>query len=163
MVEQFTQAMLMMAQMFGQMQESQMRLIREELNRLHQISQNLHGLQALLPSPSEARQVIPQTLAGKQVVNNFQNGKEAFPPSSQPASSSGTPATRDGTSATSPRSGGGLQHTPLAPAAGPSQGDVHAVLCEKIAALQQERQGPWQTILQFLGGKTPNKPIVPGE
>jgi hypothetical protein len=31
--------------------------------------------------------------------------------------------------------------------------DIHALLCQRISAMQQERQGHWQKILNFLTGK----------
>jgi tRNA A-37 threonylcarbamoyl transferase component Bud32 len=49
--------------------------------------------------------------------------------------------------------------TPLAPLAGEAQDEAHAELCERIAALQQERQGRWQTILRFLVGKNSDAPL----
>ena len=35
----------------------------------------------------------------------------------------------------------------------PATADVHAMLCQKIAALQAERQSRWQKIIGFLAGK----------
>ncbi len=35
----------------------------------------------------------------------------------------------------------------------PAGADIHALLCQKIAALQAERQSRWQKIIGFLAGK----------
>jgi hypothetical protein len=45
--------------------------------------------------------------------------------------------------------------------AGPdAQGeDVHAWLCHRMAALQQERQGGWQRLFSFLVGKRSETPV----
>jgi len=43
----------------------------------------------------------------------------------------------------------------------PSQAaaDIHALLCQKIAALQAERQSRWQKIINFLAGKQSGQPV----
>ena len=57
MFDQFQQAMGMLVQMFGTMHREQMAVIREELDRLHQLSQELQELKAELAKP--ARQSVP--------------------------------------------------------------------------------------------------------
>jgi hypothetical protein len=39
------------------------------------------------------------------------------------------------------------------PVVPPTAADIHALLCQKIAALQAERQSRWQKIIGFLAGK----------
>src|SRR5262249_24518542 len=118
---------LMMAQMFGQAQGSQLQLIREELGRLHQVTQDLRGLQA----ESSARPpAAPQPAAPP---------REVAPPE-----------------AAAPAPPGAAAHAPTPrPAAAPAQDDAHALIYERIEELQRERQSRWQTILQFLAGRHP--------
>ena len=52
MFDQFQQAMGMLVQMFGTMHREQMAVIREELDRLHQLSQELQELKQELANPS---------------------------------------------------------------------------------------------------------------
>jgi pSer/pThr/pTyr-binding forkhead associated (FHA) protein len=52
MFDQFQQAMVMLVQMFGTMHREQMAVIREELDRLHQLSQELQELKDELAKPS---------------------------------------------------------------------------------------------------------------
>ena len=44
MFDQFQQAMAMMVQMFGTMHRDQMAVIREELDRLHDLTEEFHAL-----------------------------------------------------------------------------------------------------------------------
>jgi pSer/pThr/pTyr-binding forkhead associated (FHA) protein len=128
MFDQLTQAMMLMAQLIDQRQGSHLQLIREELDRLHQVTRDLYALQteALQHSP-ETRQRTSHQAAERTT------GKEAE------RSRGGPPAP-----------------TPLAPLVSEAQDDAHAVLCERIASLQEERQGCWQAILRFLVGKSAN-------
>jgi hypothetical protein len=65
MFDQFQQAMVMVVQMFGTMHRDQMAVIREELDRLHALSKELHGLKNELASQSRNRvQTVPGQLAG---------------------------------------------------------------------------------------------------
>jgi pSer/pThr/pTyr-binding forkhead associated (FHA) protein len=54
MFDQFQQAMTMMAQMFGTLHRDQAMLVREELDQLRRLSQDLHSLQAKLVTRSPA-------------------------------------------------------------------------------------------------------------
>ena len=127
MFDQMTQAMQMMGQMFGRMQEDQMRLVRAELDQLHQMTRDLHGLQA---------ELLART-----------------PRTPQPAQPREKPVLADGSRTAVAKRGSERQTAKPGPVVGNSQEDAHAALCERIADLQQERQGRWQTLLQTLLGK----------
>jgi predicted component of type VI protein secretion system len=137
MFDQFTQAMLMMGQMFTQLHREQVSLLRDELERVRQITQDVARLQAEV---AKSRPAAPEPVAGPPTAAPAQ--PSAVPPAATGAAPKPAPAP--------PRP------TPL-PKGGPSAEDVHAVLFERIEALQQERQSRWQTILQLLSGKPSDK------
>ncbi len=124
MFEQFQQTLLMMAQMFGNLQREQMALIRQELEQIHELTRQLHALQAegagraAMPLPATPQAVAPSShLPGR---------------SSKPADS----AARAGTS--SPKV---------------CDPNVHVWLSQRLSALQQERQNRWQKVLSLVTGK----------
>jgi pSer/pThr/pTyr-binding forkhead associated (FHA) protein len=59
MFDQFQQAMGMLVQMFGNMHREQMAVIREELDRLHQLSQELQELKAELAKAPRQSAIAP--------------------------------------------------------------------------------------------------------
>ena len=54
MFDQFQQAMAMMVQMFGTMHRDQMAVIREELDRLNELTEEFHALKKELAERTEA-------------------------------------------------------------------------------------------------------------
>jgi pSer/pThr/pTyr-binding forkhead associated (FHA) protein len=138
MFEQFQQAMTMMTQMFCAMHHDQAESVRGELARLRQLNEDLISLRA--------------ELAGRR-------GLEAAPslPASPSLSSSPAPPVAPLVPAPDPA------WAPPPPSAteGPSpDGDVHALLNRRIAAIQQESQGLWQRLLDLVtnrgtGGTVP--------
>jgi pSer/pThr/pTyr-binding forkhead associated (FHA) protein len=135
MFDQFQQAMLMLFQMFGKLQREQIGVIRDEMDRLHQLSREVLALQAELvkhPPPAAER---PRGTAAVQ--------ERRVAPYSAPTNSTPRPAP-------APRTITDAKPLPL-PQRQPEK-DMHAWLSERIAALQQERQSRWQKIVTFLGG-----------
>src|SRR6185312_14232761 len=64
MFEQFQQTLLMMAQMFGNLQREQMALIRQELEQIQELTRQLHTLQSEGMRPSAPpRPASPQAAA----------------------------------------------------------------------------------------------------
>ena len=55
MFDQFQQAMAMMVQMFGTMHRDQMEVIRTELDRLHELTEEFHALKQELADRSQGR------------------------------------------------------------------------------------------------------------
>ena len=55
MFDQFQQAMAMMVQMFGTMHRDQMEVIRTELDRLHELTEEFHALKQELADRSQVR------------------------------------------------------------------------------------------------------------
>jgi hypothetical protein len=138
MFDQMTQALLIMGQMFGRMQDNQMQLIREELDQLREVTQDLQGLQAKLVERQcheEEIDSVEHSLA--------RNGTRPVTPQAFFPRRASPP---NGSTATSP-----------GPASKLPEEDVHAELCERIAALQEERQSRWQRIFNFLTRKKPGE------
>jgi hypothetical protein len=124
MFEQFQQTLLMMAQMFGNLQREQMALIRQELEQIRELTRQLHTLQ----SEGAARAAMPLPATA-----------QAAAPSSPMPSRSSTPAASAAKADT------------LSPKfCDPS---VHVWLSQRLSALQQERQNRWQKVLSLVTGK----------
>jgi hypothetical protein len=154
MFEQFHQSMMLMVQMFGTLHRDQMGMIRDELDRVRQISQELLALQADLarhsaakggarPAPVPPRPSLPAPTAD--------NGSGA----AQPQPAPGNPFAEAGRGRSETPAG---QRTPSPGTAGQSPEELHAWLNQRIQAIQQERQSRWQKILNFLRGKRPEEP-----
>jgi pSer/pThr/pTyr-binding forkhead associated (FHA) protein len=127
MFEQFQQTLLMMAQMFGNLQREQMGLIRQELEQIQELTRQLHAL------PSEAARKAAPTMPAL--------------PQAPPAAGPPTPTP----SVKPPRAAAKPEAPPVPPKF--PEGDVHAWLTQRLAALQQERQTRWQKVINLLTGK----------
>ena len=184
MFDQFQQALLMMVQMFSSMHRDQMGLIREELDRVQELTQELQVLQGELVRNEQRRS---ETAASAQTpaesaVNHMGTALEPEVVGEPPAPSlgllrnlrtaphaseaAGKAATPDSVhreeSATAPATAAAAksQGIPKPPFPGsPPEGDIHQWLCQRIATLQQERQSRWQKVLNFVLGKPPANPV----
>jgi pSer/pThr/pTyr-binding forkhead associated (FHA) protein len=135
MFEQFQQAMVMMFQMFGKLQRDQIGIIRDEMDRLHQLSREVMALQTELAKQTQSAAEKPRSQAAMAR------------PRAAAYSAAANPASRP-----APAMKNNLESKPLPPSQGRPEKDMHAWLSERIAALQQERQTRWQKIVSFLGG-----------
>jgi len=200
MFDQFRQAMMVMFQTFSALHRDQMELVRQELDRVHELTRQLHALQAeLAKQPAaandpEVQKLLKETQAetaspSADPVRAFSpdSWQEAFREAAQkvmiattePGQASQAAPTADPlftfSSDLSPRNvSEGIKE--VAAEVSPSQedmkpsldtgqsnqksqpvplaaADIHAMLCQKIAALQAERQSRWQKIIGFLAGK----------
>jgi hypothetical protein len=146
MFEQFQQAMLVLSQMFSTLQQDQMQVIREELNQLRGLTEELQALKSELAAAHPSAGSVASAAA---------NGNLPAPGAARQLPAAPGPAKP------SP-SGGPAPAAPPAPpgAAGAAAGapDVHAWLCQRLAAIQEERQSRWQKILTFLSGKGTGEP-----
>jgi hypothetical protein len=123
MFEQFQQTLLMMAQMFGNLQREQMALIRQELEQIQELTRQLHTLQS----------------------ERMRQSASPLPASPHAASpSSPTPSL-----SSKPTASAAKADTPSAKLCDP---DVHVWLSQRLSALQQERQSRWQKVLSILRG-----------
>jgi pSer/pThr/pTyr-binding forkhead associated (FHA) protein len=146
MFEQFQQAMMMMFQMFGKLQREQIKVIREEMDRLHQLSREVMSLQAELskhtPAAPDKSRVGTRSADHATTAAAGPRLAPAYNPAANP-SPRPTPA---------PNSKPATESKPLPLPQKPPEKDMHAWLSQRIAALQEERQSRWQKIVSFLGG-----------
>ncbi len=140
MVAQFQQSILMMVDRFREMHREQFGLIRQEVDRLHQITEELQSLQAQVDKPSQAARPTTSPVAPNPVPTS-----PAVAPAEAPA---------DQEAAADP-----LVSTKLPPLELPqpttdaNDGAVHIWLYDRITELQRERQSTLKKILNFLSGK----------
>jgi pSer/pThr/pTyr-binding forkhead associated (FHA) protein len=96
MFDQFQQAIAMMVQMFGEMHRDQMKVIREELDRLHELTDELSALRTELAAHSQE----PADAALRSNVKNATDTRRSVAPASTaftlpPVSEMQTPQTWD--------------------------------------------------------------------
>jgi hypothetical protein len=216
MFDQFQQAMMVMFQTFSVLHRDQMDVVRQELDRVQELTKELHALQAELAKQSATKKEAEPTVADVQEataapltdpVHSFdpENWNEAFLKAAQkvmaatadkpetapmaacqPSPVMDAPSFDDANanveeplvtvlfaeenkeevepalkeapvpefSSPSPAYEEHVDRTPAQAAA-----DIHALLCQKIAALQAERQSRWQRIISFLAGKPAGKAV----
>ncbi len=138
MFDQFQQNVMLMVQMFGGLQREQIGLIRQELEQLRQITRELQEVQGEYGKQAPA--LPPAPTAPPDVAATV---------SSPPVAAALPPVTHGAEKALPPPP----VAAPTASSAGPSKGDVHAWLAQRLATLQQEQQSRWQRILSVLTGK----------
>jgi pSer/pThr/pTyr-binding forkhead associated (FHA) protein len=159
MFDQFQQAMGMLVQMFSTMHREQMDVIREELDRLHELTRELQELRdELTRAPSRATApaagpaprpapvpILPPATAGPARAPAASGGP-AGPPGEAPA-----PVPPAG-----PRPDRALHGAGLGPVGEPEAADAPrdavAWIHQRIAAIQQERETRWQKIVKLLPG-----------
>jgi pSer/pThr/pTyr-binding forkhead associated (FHA) protein len=152
MFDQFQQALVMMAQTFGTLHQEQMASIRAELNSLHEVTRELQALQLELakqPSDAPPASAVSPPATAPSSPGAAGSGPQRPAPVLSPGNGAGVKAVPPLPAAEGPAAS---QPTDR-PAASPPNQDTHAWLCQRIAALQQERQGRWQKIVHFMFGQ----------
>jgi pSer/pThr/pTyr-binding forkhead associated (FHA) protein len=143
MFDHFQQTVAMMVQMFSGLHRDQMALLRQELDRVQELTQELTMLQAeLAKQPAAPATGRPVTAAPAATLRLAQ---PSSPTSSTPAP---TTASEQTTPAATGSATDAAKPAPTPPSPAPE--DVHGWLHERIAAIQQERQSRWQKIRDFL-------------
>jgi hypothetical protein len=126
--QMFDQSLVMMFQMFRAMHVEQVGILREELGRLDDLNQELQALLAErlkdLPAPTP---LLKQAEHTRTVA--------------------GAPPTSRGPAALP---SGQAKTAPVPPPVVPPGEDVHIWLCQRMEAIQEERQGIWQRIAGAL-------------
>lgn len=140
MADQFQQALMMMFQVFSGMHQDQMNLIREELARLHQLTEEQHALQAELASRSA-------TPPDDRPILRLHQTEVPVNPGTIP-------------SASNPTGGGNTAASAPRPSPEPGLSQLHTALFERISAIQQERQGRWQRLLSSVIGRGGGDPLL---
>ena len=164
-MESFHNDMILMVQMFVAMHREHVASVRHELDMVQQLTGELSELQAKLADGSATPGVgltdrtgrPAQARGSDHAKNRKKRDKKSVsrdsanpihrpePTSARPAESPSLPNSRSRSAerSISATSGG----------AGEAEGSqIHAVLTERIAELQRERQGYWQRILTVLHG-----------
>jgi pSer/pThr/pTyr-binding forkhead associated (FHA) protein len=144
MFDQFQQAMLTMVQMFGALHRDQMGLVREELDRLRDLTQELYGLRADLVGRQSAASLHPAPAANGASVGVGQMPHQAG--AQGPVAAGGSPP-RPGEGAGTGNGAAAANPTP------PTDGNIHAWLSQRIAAMEEERQTRWQKLMNAMLGK----------
>jgi pSer/pThr/pTyr-binding forkhead associated (FHA) protein len=152
MFDQFHQSMMMLVQMFGAMHRAQMDLIRDELDQLRQLTEDLHTLQAELRKKSP--EVNAAQVARPAILDQLPPDKEKQATKSEGAKQGvgGPPAPREPSASVAPPALSGNPGEARAPQGAPGE-DIHAWLYRRINEIQQERQTRWQRLLGFIVGK----------
>lgn len=181
MFDQFQQALVMMAQTFGALQRDQMAQVRDELDQLRRLNQDLLTLQtqanrknlnlplAALPSASTANGEIAKDDVLAHIESLLQaplTTSDTAPPQRQPSSPSESerehePIENGIHTRTDPSSSKPPSPPPQTSAGVPKathstplpDEQIHGLLCRRMAQLQQERQGRWQRICDLVLGR----------
>jgi pSer/pThr/pTyr-binding forkhead associated (FHA) protein len=144
----FEQSLTMMFRMFRTMHTEQVGILREEMARLEELNRELN---ALLTERAKIASPVPQLPAPAAV---------ASPAADTPAKTSlaappeKTAAPTAPTAPTAPAATDKAVPAPQ-PAAPADLGspDLHIWLCQRMEAIQQERQGLWDRIVGLIGKK----------
>ena len=150
MVDQCHQVLLTMAQMFCSMHREQMMLVRQELARVHQLTDELQGIQQELKKELNRDSEVSAATIGRGAPASPPNGTAPraacqIPSVAAPNDRTLESAQRDGNAA----------HPPKASAhvSAPPDTDIHAWLTQRMVALQEERQGRLRKVLGMILGK----------
>jgi predicted component of type VI protein secretion system len=165
MLEQFQHATLGMVQMFSDLHRDQVRVLREELIRLHQLTSELTVLRAELakhPAPPSPQPASPPGLARVNVVrspasktSDVDTDEVVTAPGNVPSMPA---ATQEPVAASASRGGSAPSPQAATDASTRTEGqvadaDIHGWLQKRFETLQQERQTSWQKIVNLLLGK----------
>jgi pSer/pThr/pTyr-binding forkhead associated (FHA) protein len=144
MFDQFQQGMMMMFQMFNTLHRDQVGVIREELEHLHRLTEEVKNIQAdLMARGQPAKAPSPPAQAKPAAVKQPQR----FPAIPLPPQQT-LGAAVEATNGPAPPVNGGAQ----APLEHPDT-QMHVWLTQRLANIQQERQSHWQKIVNFLTRK----------
>jgi pSer/pThr/pTyr-binding forkhead associated (FHA) protein len=152
MFDQFQQAMMMMFQMFNTLHRDQLSLIREEMEKLQDLTTEIHSLQAQLTERAQIQDVRPAPVSQHPPA-----AEEPAPPAPRPTPGIGpakkprpTPGFSEAPSPTFGGSAAAKARATVPPRL--SDAEMHKWLNDRLAAIQEERQTHWKKILSFLTG-----------
>jgi hypothetical protein len=142
MFQQFTQTILMMSQTLAQANHDQRALFAKELKRIHRSTRDLEMLQQQL-APQASAPAGPARATAAPAKKPPTPDALARAPERLPS-----PLSPVGNGAASPPA----PPAPVATKPGQPTQDIHALLSQRIAELQQERQSGWTALLGLFGG-----------
>lgn len=138
MMEQFHQTMLGVFNAFGSLYQEQMGDLKKELSEIRQLTNELQKLQA---AASIANNLLPdEKMPGSQ--DGTSKRGPTGPVNPHALADANTRETEPGTSQRSVRTDA------------INSADIHAILTQRIAAIQTERQGRLQRIMQMIIGES---------
>jgi pSer/pThr/pTyr-binding forkhead associated (FHA) protein len=151
MADQFRQTLVMMFQMFSALHKDQMAFFQQEMDRVQELTRELHLLQmeAAKHAPGPAQPAQGEAPSARSSGPARPTAPPARPAAPRPPMPSETP------SKSSPNQPTPAPASADPEAAAPAGQDIHVWLCQRMAAVQEERQNRWQKILSLLGGKRP--------
>jgi hypothetical protein len=151
MFDQFQQALVTTVQTFGSMHKEQLGLVREELDRLHDLTRELHVLQDELarhkagtaaPTPRPTAAPTPRPAVAPAPPAREASAIPASPPERKRVEpTTPPPATK--------------RPVPAAAEQGPPSEEVHVWLTRRIAAIHEERQSLWNRVVSMFRGGQP--------
>jgi pSer/pThr/pTyr-binding forkhead associated (FHA) protein len=162
-MESFHNDMILMVQMFVAMHREHLTSVRHELDMVQQLTGELSDLQAKLAVPSSSADVgltagigrTPRDSEPVQALNRKKRDQKSV--SREPSDASNRPQLKSPQPAAnpvfpSPNNRSAERSVPPESHDTGNGGDsqIHALLTERIAKLQRERQGYWQRILSAL-------------
>jgi pSer/pThr/pTyr-binding forkhead associated (FHA) protein len=145
MFDQFQQAMMMMFQMFNRLQQDQIAQVRNELDHLQQLTEEVKTLQ---------KELAERTARSSPAARTEGVARPAPQPNPLAPAAPRQPAPREKAAVKGPS-------VPLPPPTakpadlpqGQPEEAMHAWLGERLMNLQKERESTWQRIISFLKGK----------
>jgi predicted component of type VI protein secretion system len=161
MFEQFQQSLIMAVQMFGALHRKQEKLFRQELEHLCRLTREVLELQTRLAAPApDLDRTSPEEIPvldrpEEEVLSQEAPATENGPPQSKQARVEPSQQRQDEV----PASTGQEPNVAPAPPAGQSSEEIHAWLSQRLASIQQERQGRWEKLLGMLLRKKPEEPM----
>jgi len=143
MADQFRQTLMIMFQMFSALHKDQMAFFQQEMDRVQQLTQELHLLQI-----EEAKHAPPPVSPAPQARQTAARSSPAPQPARAASGTAPQPPLPPPSAGPAPaRTEGGFS-----PGACTGH-DIHIWLSQRMAAVQEERQTRWQKLLGLLGGK----------
>ena len=134
MADQFQQALMTMFRMFGGMHQEQMKLIREELAQIRDLTDEQRSLQERLARVERGAE-DPESLRLRLARESLSDGEDSVP-SPAPALTARPPSlkapTRDESAASI---------------------DLHLQIARRLASIRDERQSRWQKLIGSMLGK----------
>jgi predicted component of type VI protein secretion system len=158
--DRFTEALLILGRTLSRQQDEQFGIIRAELERLLQLSREIRSLQVeLAKPPAQADHPAPRGPGAARTANGRGQGRVSPQSEDRGGSRPATPVGERNVAAPSggtPRRSGPPAAPPNGegppPCAGQADEDLHAEVAQRLEALQRERHGRWQGLLQLLRG-----------
>lgn len=158
-MESFHNDMILMVQMFMAMHREHMSSVRDELDRISQLTREMNDLQAQMAqahdpgTPDHPRPGSPAPSSAAELTAH-PGDADRRPVSGEPRVSKASPSTSPPPQPAIPASAS--ETRPPLPGAGSPRHDAHlefhTQLSRRVAELQRERQGYWQKILSVIMG-----------